>query len=48
VSILVEDLTYRVDLEHCKGCLLCVAECPRGAIVAEGAAGRGVASSRKG
>jgi len=32
VAVLVEGTEYRVDLEHCKGCLLCVAECPRGAI----------------
>jgi Pyruvate/2-oxoacid:ferredoxin oxidoreductase delta subunit len=25
--------TYSVDTLHCKGCGICVAECPRGAIV---------------
>jgi NADPH-dependent glutamate synthase beta subunit-like oxidoreductase len=25
--------TYEVDLSHCKGCGICAAECPRGAIV---------------
>jgi Pyruvate/2-oxoacid:ferredoxin oxidoreductase delta subunit len=25
--------TYSVDALHCKGCGICVAECPRGAIV---------------
>jgi NADPH-dependent glutamate synthase beta subunit-like oxidoreductase len=34
-AILVEAGQYQVDLEHCKGCLLCVAECPRGAIAVE-------------
>jgi ferredoxin len=32
-AILVDGVEYRVDLDHCKGCLLCLAECPRGAIV---------------
>jgi Pyruvate/2-oxoacid:ferredoxin oxidoreductase delta subunit len=35
-----------VDLDHCKGCLLCVAECPRGAIVTEGVASRGLPSRK--
>ena len=35
VAVVVEGAEYRVDLDHCKGCLLCVAECPRGAIAVE-------------
>jgi NADPH-dependent glutamate synthase beta subunit-like oxidoreductase len=27
---------YQIDLDHCKGCCICVAECPRGAISVEG------------
>ncbi len=28
-----EDLpVYEIDLDHCKGCGLCAAECPAGAI----------------
>jgi Pyruvate/2-oxoacid:ferredoxin oxidoreductase delta subunit len=42
VAVVVEGTEYRVDLEHCKGCLLCVAECPRGAIVAEEVSSRGI------
>jgi 2-oxoacid:acceptor oxidoreductase gamma subunit (pyruvate/2-ketoisovalerate family) len=41
VAVVVEGTEYRVDLEHCKGCLLCVAECPRGAIAVEEVASRG-------
>jgi 2-oxoacid:acceptor oxidoreductase gamma subunit (pyruvate/2-ketoisovalerate family) len=44
VAVLVEGATYRVDLDHCKGCLLCIAECPRGAIVVEEVASRGAVS----
>ncbi len=40
VAVVVEGTEYRVDLDHCKGCLLCVAECPRGAIAVEEAASR--------
>jgi pyruvate ferredoxin oxidoreductase delta subunit len=24
---------YEIDLAHCKGCGICAAECPRGAVV---------------
>jgi len=48
VAVTVEGIQYRVDLEHCKGCLLCVAECPRGALVVEGAPRRGVSGSEAG
>ncbi len=40
VAVVVEGAEYRVDLDHCKGCLLCVAECPRGAIAVEEVGGR--------
>jgi 2-oxoacid:acceptor oxidoreductase gamma subunit (pyruvate/2-ketoisovalerate family) len=43
-AVLVDGQEYRVDLDHCKGCLLCIAECPRGAIVVEEAASRGSAA----
>ena len=42
-ATLADGVQYRVDLDHCKGCLLCVAECPRGAIAVETAASRGSA-----
>jgi Pyruvate/2-oxoacid:ferredoxin oxidoreductase delta subunit len=42
VAVLLEGAHYRVDLEHCKGCLLCLAECPRGAIGVEKVGSRGV------
>ncbi len=42
VAVLVEGAQYRVDLEHCKGCLLCLAECPRGAISVEKVGGGSV------
>jgi NADPH-dependent glutamate synthase beta subunit-like oxidoreductase len=42
VAVVVEGAEYRVDLDHCKGCLLCVAECPRGAIAVEEVGGRAV------
>jgi 2-oxoacid:acceptor oxidoreductase gamma subunit (pyruvate/2-ketoisovalerate family) len=38
-AILVEGVQYQVDLDHCKGCLLCMAECPRGAIAVQRIAG---------
>ncbi len=31
-AILVEDRTPRIDYDHCKGCLVCVAQCPPHAI----------------
>ncbi len=46
VAVLVEGPEYRVDLDHCKGCLLCVAECPRGAIGVETVPPRGMAGLR--
>jgi NADPH-dependent glutamate synthase beta subunit-like oxidoreductase len=45
-AIVVGEGEYGVDLDHCKGCLLCVAECPRGAMVVE--TGADAASSRQG
>lgn len=42
VAVLHEETGYRVDLDHCKGCLLCVAECPRGAIAIEEVGRRGL------
>jgi len=47
VSVIVEAAAYRVDLDHCKGCLLCVAECPRGAIVVEEVPSRGLAPTNQ-
>ncbi len=45
-AILVEGAEYRVDLDHCKGCLLCMAECPRGVIAVQTPASRGAVASR--
>jgi len=32
VAVLLEGSVRRIDLEHCKGCGVCVEECPRGAM----------------
>ena len=45
VAVVVEGTKYRVDLDHCKGCLLCVAECPRGAIAVEPVGGSNAGAS---
>ncbi|MFQ5512131.1 MAG: NAD(P)-binding protein [Candidatus Krumholzibacteriia bacterium] len=35
VAISREDGVYTIDYDYCKGCLICVQECPRGVLTAE-------------
>jgi Pyruvate/2-oxoacid:ferredoxin oxidoreductase delta subunit len=32
MSVIVDDAGRSIDLDYCKGCGLCVAECPRSAM----------------